>query len=75
MRSKALKASVENIDHQPFTIQKQTEERKDFKKSAHFAKYLFEKESDEHRNIVKKVGKAFNEELNKGKYQTFFTSY
>jgi len=44
-------------------------------KSAHFSKYLFDKDSNESRNIVKKVGNAFNEELNKGKYQTFFTTY
>ncbi len=44
-------------------------------KSAHFSTYLYDEISDESREIVKKVGNAFNKELNKGKYNTFFTTY
>jgi len=44
-------------------------------KKAYFSKYLFDEKSDESRDMVKKVGNAFNEKMNKGKYQTFFTTY
>ena len=44
-------------------------------KNVHFSKYLYETESEESLEIVKRIGNDFNEELSKGKYQEFFTTY
>ncbi len=44
-------------------------------KNVHFSKYLYERESEESLKIVQKIGNDFNEELRKGKYQEFFTTY
>lgn len=44
-------------------------------KNVHFAKDLYEKESEESLKIVKMIGNDFNDALRNGKYQEFFTTY
>ncbi len=44
-------------------------------KSVHFSKYLFDEDSKECKRIIEKVGIAFNKEMEKGKYQDYFTNY
>ena len=44
-------------------------------KNVHFAKNLYESDSEESLQIIKRIGNEFNVELGKGKYQEFFTTY
>ncbi len=44
-------------------------------KNVHFSKDLYEPDSEESLEIVKKIGNDFNEALKKGKYQAYFTTY
>ncbi len=44
-------------------------------KNVHFTKSFDQTASEESLAIIKKIGNDFNEELKKGKYQEFFTTY